>query len=336
MSSILDLQIGHPREASLPTENSFFDDLKARGFKDVEFVRYYPNWDFATTEVLRSIINVYAHRRSCAAVAGTGPAGLRQVVSLAKDGIQVIHYGLSEVEAKHLATEKWRKDLLFTIWDSCDPVSGEVYELEALAQACAEKKIFYLRVTHSVWDWIQKPRSIGSNEGWIVNCGSYGAFGVLGSRYRVDELLLGKSGHEASVSWSLENPIKSYPELNELNKFFKQEGLLHPRSSGGLRDRTLICFSGVDAHAVLELGAKEGQLVSEKGQLIPLAGCEGAKHSVYAYLLDKGWAVEELRSGLLVSAEWVRRQVSNGRSVGEISAVFQGLYRQVKALQGLV
>lgn len=335
-----DLRAQYSFEARLKKKLS---DLGLSGF---EACRYYSSWNYALTEVIRSLMAVFSHKRSAMGVTGAGPTGLSTFTNLGREGFSVsfleksaLLNSSSEAGLIPFDSDKWKKDVLFCFWDGTDPVTGETYYLPEFATFLSSKKIFSIRVVHSLDQFCRLKPTADPYQGWIVSLGAGGAFTQLGSRFRLEDLVF---GNPAGFRWpDLKNLMLSesgtgfsdgiIQELNSvLPKEFKHSKIPAP-AAGGVS--LALHTEGCDADALVELGLRERALDWKDSDYLVLRPQDWNIQNPYAYLSAKGWTNDEIRSTLILRASLVERISKSHGGLRDLFVHLRQLRSRVLSLQ---
>jgi hypothetical protein len=129
-------------------------------------IRSYINPFLAMNDLLVTLAQLYAHKRSVAWVTGISPLLENSQPHFVREGYQIQNIKMSDLataaDQGQSLIEALPKDTVFLVFFKDHALSGETFSYEKIEEWCAAKKIFFILVSHEFdSSFVIQPNSIG-------------------------------------------------------------------------------------------------------------------------------------------------------------------------------
>ncbi|HEX4923916.1 MAG TPA: hypothetical protein VFV50_07515 [Bdellovibrionales bacterium] len=271
--------------------------------------RIHPSLSFAINEVTRGLARLFPHRRSISMIQGCGPYFDPLMSYFSAEG-----YSLQTLPFSSLQSTDWietlKKDTLFVLLSADDPLTGQLFETEAIQNLLEQKKIFSIVVSHAVHayrpQWPSAPYKVH-----VLSGGSRFALSVLGERaLKIEALLFGPADWAAGLGQELDSFFEVKTEDRELVLRFEASGWggstpFFAREAKRVYDRAAIFWGDMDGEAMIHELAAALQIPllvpGQESQLETASLCRWKGLKTLNWLTEQGVASEVSRGLVLIS-----------------------------------
>lgn len=261
-------------------------------------VRFYKNFEVSLTEAIRSLTQVFPHKKAYAFIRGTYPEVASLSVGLSKEGFLGQEWNLNQIE-----NVEFKKDLLFAVIPEDDPLTGEIFEIEKLCEKLEEKKIFSIRISSHLFK--HKRLKLAPNSCRICFLGGGFSMTLLGQRFKLENFLLAPavwSHNDVSQVRSLLKPETVQEELVrhfESKEFDGSKPLLAPGTSR-IFDRAAIFWNDLDSSAIRDLIIEDPQWKVRAHLIESTSPCRWTEPRQLEWLHLRGYSPDQVRGCLVV------------------------------------
>ncbi len=210
------------------------------------------------------------------------------------------------------------KDTLAVIVANDHPISGELYEHAMLAQGLNEKKIFLIRLSHSVHRFRPAPEAMKPYELTVYAFSEYCALSIGGERFKFQTYF------SPYLKWDEVSDIKFNDRREKKEEVLAFEGQLpagakpyFEKSASRLYDRSLISWKEYDGLSIVnEMKAGSG--------LETLSACRWGDVQVFRPYLSPDVSDEDYRGMVIIGSELVSPKLKDR---------FEEVIKKIKVLQ---
>ncbi len=215
-----------------------------------QLVKFYRGLGHAIYEMSMGTSQFYSHKRSVGFVKGNSPYFEFLIPNYLREAYQIQSMDLNSLQQHHASWTEWantlKKDTVFVIASEDHPVTGELQDLEELDVILNEKKIFFLRISHS--SHLFQPIELKPYTVRICSLSRELSFVLMGAKFKVPPVMA------QVMNWSTKETQSSLRNLQNKKEFPKEiqkfEGEMtefsYPWSNAKrIYDRSLLVFPGV-------------------------------------------------------------------------------------------
>lgn len=234
----------------LAWENANDSWKAARGIPDEIGTRVYHGGTHALYEFVMGTALFFNHKRSVGFVQGNSWLTLQPSGYFYKEGYKVQLERWENAVDWKAWVDQLPTDTVAVVWCSDHPVTGAVFDGDALDARLNEKKIYSVRVTHSTKSSGSELRNFSTR---IYEAGSAFAWAEFGRRFKTPPLMSHQMAPPAAPS------LEKFEEDQKIVEDFENsapEGFQKVVTTARLFDRAVLFHSGVHGGLLLEELAK--------------------------------------------------------------------------------
>lgn len=280
-----------------------------------QVVKFYRGLGHAVYEATLGLSQLYSHKRSVGFVKGNDPYIEFVVPHYLREAYQMQAIDFFSLQQHHANWTEWaqtlKKDTVFVLACEDHPVTGELQDLSELDAALNDKKIFFLRISHSAH--VFQSLEINPYTVRICSVNPKLAFVRSGAKYKVPPLLapvMDWSAKEIQMALAQIENKKEFPKevmhfeqtLKEFSfswtgsrRLFDRSLLIFPEVTGDLISHSLSKSLGFAAATPVDLNLWSTHL------------CQWNSVKMFKTWWKNSPSEETLRDLLVINAEVIQR-----------------------------
>lgn len=291
-----------------------------------ETLRVHAGLEPGALELALGLAQIYSHKRAIAVVKGNSPAFEQVIPWFQKEAYQVQATTWSALTAAPEAMAQWveglKKETAFVMAADDHPVTGELFDVDALEALLAPKRIFLIRASHSAHLFRRKPVSPYTARVGSIDAGF--AVSLSGGRLRVPPLFSHRLPWESAdlvARWtSRASRTEDRGAVEAIEAAFPEESFFRGVAAR-LHDRAVLTFADVSGEALAARAAK-----SASGAEVDTANlCRWNSTRLLKSWWENPPAEDVVRGLVVISPEACRRK--------DFAKDLRAAYEELKRLQ---
>jgi len=308
------------------------DNFRARLKVPVEqSVKIYRGLGHAIYECAYGTSQFLSHKRSVGFIKGNTPYFDFLIPNYLREAYQIQSMDSASLKQHHASWTDWvntlKKDTVFVIACEDHPITGELQDLDELDRVLNEKKVFFLRVSHSLHHF--RPLELLPYTVRICSLQNDWALAFMGSKFKTPPVLA------QVMNWSVKDAdevLQSYQKKSESQKIIEnieaenKEFSFPWTGASRLYDRSLLVCPGVTGDLMTQTLTKALGLKAEDSSFLSSTHlCSWDSMKMFKTWWKEAPSEEKLRDLLILTPEICQKS--------GISSLIKKTYEELKSSQ---
>ncbi len=215
-------------------------------------LRSYKSTGHAAFEASQTLSLVYSHKRSVAYIKGLSPVFEFLIPHYLKEALHIQSVDHSQIPDPQAWCESLKKDTNFVLMAEDHPVTGEIFETDAIDKILNEKKIFSIRVSHA--KHFKTCEEVRGGSARILSFGQDLAITIFGSRFKPQSFTAAQMGWEKlAVIQKIQRKRKRIFDQNLVENFEHEfaSWKYFKSKTERLYDRAVLVFPDINGDALI-------------------------------------------------------------------------------------